>query len=171
MMRNAAESRKNQSPGSRLEPWMSAADVSMFPIDGARRADLSAIRRLLDAEHLSSEDVDESALEHFLVCRDEIGVAGVVGLEKYGDVALLRSLVVTEKYLGRGLGKRLVAAADVLAAETGVRRMYLLTTTAEAFFDYLGFRRISREAAPQAIQSTREFSCLCPATAAVMVKP
>jgi amino-acid N-acetyltransferase len=150
---------------------MSAADVSTFAIDGARRADLPAIRRVLDVEYLPSEDIEESALEHFLVCRDEMGVAGVVGLEISGDVALLRSLVVTQKYLGRGLGKRLVAAAEVLAAETGVRRIYLLTTTAEAFFEYLGFRRISREVAPQAIQSTREFSSLCPTTAVVMVKP
>lgn len=150
---------------------MSAADVSTFPIDAARRADLSAIHWLLDVEHLPSEDIDEGALEHFLLCRDEIGVAGVVGLEKYGDVALLRSLVVTQKYMGRGLGRRLVAAAETLAAESRVRRIYLLTTTAEAFFEYLGYRRISREEAPQAIQDTREFSSLCPTTAIVMVKP
>ncbi len=150
---------------------MRATDVSVYPIGGARRTDLAAIRCLLDVENLPSEDIEESALEHFLVCRDEIGVAGVVGLEKYGDVALMRSLVVTEKYLGRGFGRRLVGAVEILAVETGVRSIYLLTTTAEPFFRYLGFRRISREEAPAAIRSSREFSSLCPTTAVVMVKP
>lgn len=150
---------------------MSATEVSTYSIGGARRTDLFAIRWLLDVEYLPNEDIDESALENFLVCRDEIGVAGVVGLEKYGDVALMRSLVVTQKYLGRGLGRRLVDAVEILAAETGVRSIYLLTTGAEAFFEYLGFRRISREEAPAPIRSTREFSSLCPATAVVMVKP
>ena len=83
----------------------------------------------------------------------------------------MRSLVVTQKDLGRGLGRRLVDAVEILAAETGVRSIYLLTTSAEAFFEYLGFRRISREETPAAIRSTREFSSLCPATAVVMVKP
>ena len=148
-----------------------ASDVSTYPISGARRDDLPAIRGLLDIKRLPSIDIDAGALEHFLVCRDQIGIAGVVGLERYGEVALLRSLVVTEKYLGRGLGKRLVAAAERLAAEAGVRSIYLLTTTAEAFFEYLGYKRISRDEAPAAIRSTREFSSLCPTSAVVMVKP
>jgi N-acetylglutamate synthase-like GNAT family acetyltransferase len=36
----------------------------------------------------------EEMLDHFLVYRDAIGVAGAVGLECYGDAALLRSLVI-----------------------------------------------------------------------------
>jgi N-acetylglutamate synthase-like GNAT family acetyltransferase len=68
----------------------------------------------------------------------EIGVAGVVGLERYGEVALLRSLVVTSQHLGRGLGRRLVAAAEVLATELTFPSIYLLTTSAEPFFEYMG---------------------------------
>jgi len=152
---------------------MSAVDHAAPPsvIDGARRADLAAIRWLLDIEFLPSVDVTEEALEHFLVYRDEIGVAGVVGLERYGEVALLRSLVVANEHMGRGLGRRLVVAAEALAAKLNVRSIYLLTTTAESFFEYLGFRRIQREEAPLAIRNSREFSSLCPATAVVMVKP
>jgi amino-acid N-acetyltransferase len=141
-------------------------------IGGARRGDLEAIRWLLDVEFLPSADINETALEHFLVCRDEIGVvAGVVGLEIYGEVALLRSLVVTERHLGCGHGRRLVTAAQELANEMNVRAIYLLTTTAESFFEYLGYRRIQREEVPDAIRATREFASLCPASAIVMVKP
>ena len=43
-------------------------------------------------------------------------------------------------------------------------------TTAERFFEYLGYRRIGREETPKAIRNSREFSSLCPSTAIVMVK-
>ena len=132
---------------------------------------MEAIRWLLDVKFLPSTDIDEAALGQFLVCRDDIRSGRVVGLEIYGEVALLRSLVVTEKHLGAGHGRRLVAAAQDLATEMNVRAIYLLTTTAESFFEYLGFRRIQREEAPESIRSTREFSSLCPASAIVMVKP
>jgi amino-acid N-acetyltransferase len=149
-----------------------AVSVASVPvIDGARRADLPGIRWLLDMESLPSVDITEDALEHFLVYRDELGVAGVVGLERYGEVALLRSLVVTSEHMGRGLGKRLVAAAEELAAELNIHSIYLLTTTAEGFFEYMGFRSIKREYAPLAIRNTREFTSLCPVTAVLMVKP
>ena len=140
-------------------------------IDGARRADLAAIRWLLDRESLPSLDLTEDGLEHFLVYRDEKGVVGAVGLERYGEVALLRSLVVASEHMGRGLGKRLVAAAEELAAKLNVRSIYLLTTTEVVFFESRGFRRIRRDEAPLAIRSTGEFTSLCPASAVLMVKP
>jgi amino-acid N-acetyltransferase len=146
-------------------------EVSAPVIAVARRSDLAGIRWLLDMESLPSADITENALEHFLVYRDEKGVAGVVGLEKYGEVALLRSLVVSSEHMGRGLGKRLVAAAEDLASELHVRSIYLLTTTEVVFFEFRGFRCIRREEAPLPIRETREFSSLCPATAILMVKP
>lgn len=140
-------------------------------IAGARRSDLPSIRWLLDIEFLPSADITEESLEHFLVYRDQLGIAGVVGLQIFGEVALLRSLVVSSERMGRGIGKGLVNAAEALAAELRVRSTYLLTTTAADFFEYRGFRRIGREEAPHEIRSTREFSSLCPATAVLMVKP
>jgi N-acetylglutamate synthase-like GNAT family acetyltransferase len=137
----------------------------------ARQSDLIGIRWLLDVEELPSADITEDALEYFLVYRDKTGVAGVVGLQKYGDCALLRSLVVTSEHMGRGLGRHLIIAAEKLAAELEVRSIYLLTTTAQTFFEHMGFHGIGREEAPPAIQTTREFTSLCPATAALMVKP
>jgi amino-acid N-acetyltransferase len=137
----------------------------------ARQSDLIGIRWLLDVEELPSADITEDVLEHFLVYRDHNGVAGVIGLENYGEVALLRSLVVTSEHWGRGLGRHLVVAAEELAAKLNIRSVYLLTTTASTFFEYLGFRSITREEAPLGIQRTREFTSLCPTTAVLMVKP
>jgi amino-acid N-acetyltransferase len=49
--------------------------------------------------------------------------------------------------------------------------VYLLTTTAEAFFPHFGFERIERAAVPPRIQNSREFHGACPASATVMCLP
>jgi N-acetylglutamate synthase-like GNAT family acetyltransferase len=51
-----------------------------------------------------------------------------------------------------------------------VRALYLLTTTAETYFEHRGYRRIDRADAPPSIQSTREFASLCPSNSAFMIK-
>jgi N-acetylglutamate synthase-like GNAT family acetyltransferase len=56
--------------------------------------------------------------------RDAIRIAGVFGLERLGDVARLRSLVVADAHLRRGLGMRLVAAAEDLPARLGVQAIF-----------------------------------------------
>lgn len=63
---------------------------------------------------------------------------GVVGLEVYGKVALLRSLAVSATSRGNGYGKDLVARAERYAQSLGVTEIYLLTTTAATFFEQLG---------------------------------
>lgn len=126
------------------------------------------VRRLVGAADLPTDDLGEQDLAHFL----GIGAPchGVVGLELHGDAALLRSLVVAQDRRGTGDGKVLVAAAEQHARENGVRRIYLLTTTAAPFFARLGWSDADRASAPDAIRATREFSSLCPSTASFMVK-
>jgi amino-acid N-acetyltransferase len=68
------------------------------------------------------------------------------------------------------LGSALTNHAEQYAASKGVRSIYLLTTTAEAFFKRLGYERIERSHAPTSIQQTREFAHLCPASSAFMLK-
>jgi amino-acid N-acetyltransferase len=82
---------------------MNVADGSVRSpaVEAARAGDLIGIQWLLDLESLPSADLTETALGHFLVVRDEIGVIGVVGLEVYGQLALLRSLVVAKSHSGR----------------------------------------------------------------------
>jgi amino-acid N-acetyltransferase len=140
-------------------------------IGSARRSDLPGIRWLLEYEGLPASDLDESLLERFLVCRDGRDVVAAVGLEVFGQVALLRSLVVDPQLRGRGLGMHLTKAAEALARRSGVESIYLLTTTAEEFFRARGYRIVARSEAPAAIQSTTQFSALCPSTAVLMVKP
>jgi amino-acid N-acetyltransferase len=94
----------------------------------------------------------------------------LVGMEVYGDQALLRSLVVSERLRNIGIGRALVERAEVYAREQGAREIYLLTNSAERFFSVNGYVRTTREKAPPSIEATREFSELCPASSVFMVK-
>jgi len=60
--------------------------------------------------------------------------------------------------------------AEQYAAAHHVRALYLLTSTAESYFERRGYRRIDRAEAPPSIQATREFASLCPASCAFMFK-
>jgi amino-acid N-acetyltransferase len=125
---------------------------------------------LLQAQGLPVSDITYEHLEHFFFIGSDGSPSGLVGLEIYGSDALLRSLVVGESARGTGLGSALTNHAEQYAASKGVRSIYLLTTTAEAFFQRLGYQRIERSQAPSSIERTREFASLCPASSAFMVK-
>jgi amino-acid N-acetyltransferase len=140
-------------------------------IDRLPTQDLAAICLLLDSASLPHTDLTEASLQQFLVARRDNHIVGVVGLDCYEDVALLRSVVVAKEHSGFGIGKQLVAAAETFAAKIEIKSLYLLTTTADRFFAGLGFRRLQRDLAPQAIKRTSQFSSLCPATAVLMGKP
>jgi amino-acid N-acetyltransferase len=125
---------------------------------------------LLEAEGLPASDLTETHLEHFFFTGSDGAPSALVGLEIYGEAALLRSLVVSAAARTQGLGSALVLHAEEYAAARQVRALYLLTTTAEAYFEHRGYRRIDRSEAPPSIQSTREFASLCPSSSAFMIK-
>ena len=134
-------------------------------------ADLPAIRALLAAAGLPTADLAAAPPADFWGCREGTALIGVVGLEIHGTVALLRSLAVAPDWQGRGLGAALLAHAERTARQRGITTLYLLTTTAEAFFARHGYVRIPREAAPPVLQQTAEFAALCPASAVCLTKP
>jgi amino-acid N-acetyltransferase len=100
----------------------------------ATAADLGELLSLLDSVGLPREGAAEH-LSDFLVARDEKGhVVGCVGMERHGQVALLRSAAVAPESQGTGLGRRLTAALIELARAEGVGEVVLLTTSARATF-------------------------------------
>jgi amino-acid N-acetyltransferase len=130
----------------------------------------SSVVALLEAEGLPASDLTEAHLRHFFFTGTDGAPSALVGLEIYGRDALLRSLVVSAVARTQGLGSALILHAEQYAAAHGVHALYLLTTTAESFFEHRGYRRIDRAQAPPAISSTREFASLCPASSAFMIK-
>jgi amino-acid N-acetyltransferase len=125
---------------------------------------------LLVEAGLPAADITAEHLKHFFFFGPGTDPEGLVGLELYGEVALLRSLAVASGRRGSGLGSRLVEHAEHYARDRGVKSLYLLTTTAEAFFLRRGYARLPREKAPDAIQNTKEFGGICPLSSTFMVK-
>jgi len=132
---------------------------------------LAAARALLEAAQLPTADLTPDHCEHFFYQGPLAAPTGLVGLELFGDVALLRSLAVSPTAQGSGMGSALLEHAEDYARSARVKTLYLLTTTAEEFFDRRGYARTAREAAPTAIRTTREFAGICPASSAFMSKP
>lgn len=128
------------------------------------------VRALLEAANLPAADLTHAHLEHFFGCGDEGAPQGVVGVELHGENALLRSLTVAESARGRDCGRALVDRAERHSRDHGARRMFLLTTTAEKFFERIGYARVARDKVPEPIRATQEFAALCPVSAAVMAK-
>lgn len=136
----------------------------------ARTGDRDGVLSLLGRSGLPVEDLSGSPGPRFLVAERAGSLVGCVGVELRGDDALIRSLAVEETSRGTGAGTRLLDAAESLCRRHGVDSVYLLTLTAEPFFERRGYRRIAREAAPEAIARTTEFASVCPVSSAFMAK-
>lgn len=130
---------------------------------------VAAIQGLLKSCDLPYTDI-EKHIDNFVFIDDGNRLIGCVGLEVYGDFALLRSLAVDKEYQNQGWGKNLTKQILQYAQARHVKELYLLTTTAESFFQKLGFKTVNKNAAPEIIRSTGEFSSLCPSTAVLMYK-
>lgn len=130
----------------------------------------STVREMLLEADLPASDITPEKLGSFYACESGGEVEGLVGLELLGRTGLLRSLVVCEKCRSNGLGSALVAHAESVARKSGIESLYLLTTTAEHFFSRQGYHKLPRETAPPEIRHTSEFSGICPASSAFMVK-
>ncbi|MGH8629798.1 MAG: arsenic resistance N-acetyltransferase ArsN2 [Burkholderiales bacterium] len=134
-------------------------------------SDLEAVKHLLEAAGLPTADLDERLIARFLVAAREGRVLGAVACEPAGaNCGLLRSLVVAPDCQGRGLGEHLVAEIEAVARSQGAQTLYLLTETAQGFFDRMGYVVTDRQQAPAEIRATSEFARLCPAGAVCLRK-
>jgi len=127
------------------------------------------LRLALDAAQLPTDDLDQPGRVFFELSDDQ-GPIGFAGLEGDGADRLLRSLVVLPSRKRKGNGGLLVAHVEAWARREGVGRLHLLTTTVPEFFRARGYRDGDRATAPDAIAGTAQFSSLCPASAAYLVK-
>jgi len=135
-----------------------------------RRADLAQLESLLQDNHLPTEDCAELA-QHYCAsyAGDELIAAGAI--EPVAQCGLLRSVVVREDYRGRGLARRITTHLLNQARDEGRVAIYLLTETAQTYFEDLGFVPMARADVPQAVSRTRQFVSLCPDSASCMCLP
>lgn len=130
----------------------------------------AAAKALLAAAGLPTADLAAEHFAHFIAAGPAHAPEALIGLQPYGDAALLRSLVVSPAARSRGYGSALVAEIETYAQQLGVRELFLLTNSAEAFFSRRGYSSLERTGVPEAIRQTAEFSSLCPASAVCMHK-
>jgi len=126
--------------------------------------------QLLDSAGLPSSDLTDAMLEHFFFIGAPSKPIALVGLEVFEKVGLIRSLVVAPGARSNGAAWALLGHAERYSSSRGVRELYLLTTTADNYFERHGYSRIARDAVPDSIRSTKEFAAICPATSTIMVK-
>jgi N-acetylglutamate synthase-like GNAT family acetyltransferase len=132
----------------------------MTLVDQTVSCDAPDFRSALLGAALPTDDLADPGRTYFRFAIDGRPV-GFGGYEIYGSDMLLRSVVVLPERRGRGLGRLLVERVLAHAAEAGARRAYLLTTSAEGFFEKAGFKVIDRAEAPAAILATRQASAIC----------
>lgn len=129
----------------------------------------TAVNQLLREADLLTDDLPEG-LPNFILAFDDDKPIGVAGVEVYGKVGLLRSVAVAAGYRSQRVGGELVGQIQQRAMQQGIEDLYLITTTADAYFARKGFCRVDRGEAPAAIAATRQFSALCPSSAVIMKK-
>jgi amino-acid N-acetyltransferase len=136
-------------------------------VSTATDADVPGVLALLRRCALLESGVAE-AIYGFSVVRSAVTLVGCAGLEVYGEFGLLRSVAVRESARNAGLGKTLVDSVASNARSRGLSELFLLTTTAQAFFERRGFQVVSRARGPVEVAESWEFRAGCPQTAIAM---
>ena len=100
--------------------------------------------RLYDFNRAATGIRDGQGLGFFLRGEANDIVAGAAG-HTWGETCELRQVWVTESLRGRGIGRRLLAAAEAEARRRGCRQMVLATHSFQAprFYRRLGFHVVS----------------------------
>ena len=131
-------------------------------IRAATEGDSVAVRELLDMSGLPLAGLEHT---HLWVSEANQAVTGVVGCERYGTFALLRSLAVVPEYRGRGLGEALLHYILTQLKTDGVTDAYGLTTTVPDRLLRLGFEETTRAALPGDLARSEQLQGACPASA------
>jgi amino-acid N-acetyltransferase len=136
----------------------------------ATPADKNRIRRFLSECGLPTRYISRH-LKSFLLAKAAKKMVGVVGLEIYGRVGLLRSMCVDPAYRGQGIARMLTAMIMAHARMRKIVRLYLFTVSAEKFASKLGFHRLDRKRIPKSVRSTWQFKAFKPYPVICMMKP
>ncbi len=131
---------------------------------------ISAIETLLADSGLPTDDLNHQDLSLFRIEVSSDGLDAVGGLERCDNSALLRSVATKQSMRGSGLAGNIIRKLEQLAATEGFDNLYLLTESAQSYFESKGYITVERSDVPVSIRKSQQFSSLCPDTAVVMFK-
>jgi len=140
-----------------------------FIIRKATVTDFDAICQLLQSERLPIADLNP-LLDNFFIAVESDRIIAVIGMDKYDNDGLLRSAIVHKDYRNAGIAAALIEQLFDHAKQTGVFSLYLITNTAEKYFERKGFTKISRDALPAGVSQSKEFNGLCPSSSVTMFR-
>jgi len=143
---------------------MTTPKLSLRP---ANPADWPAVEALLRANRLPTDGARDH-LGTYLLATAGAEVIGCAGAEVRGRLALLRSVAVAPGLQGQGIGRVLVAEMLAQAQRRDIEALYLLTTTAAAYFARHGFETVATGQVPAQLKASAEFQGACPDSAVVM---
>ena len=129
------------------------ADLS-FEI--ARDLDMPEITDILVSNNLCVDDIPSQNILIKLVKTDNQIVA-VYAFEIFDHVGILRSVAVIDEYKGSGIGTHIMKQVETDVIELKLKKLILLTTTAEKFFEKFGFDIIPRDSVPEVVKQSFEF--------------
>lgn len=119
--------------------------------------DVPAMARLINGYASQGQMLPKSHYQLYQDIRDFVVISNGDELVGCGalhiiweDLAEIRSLVVSERWQGQGMGRLMVETLLAEARALGLPRVFALTYQ-EGFFARLGFRVVPRESLPQKI--------------------
>ncbi len=95
-----------------------------------------------------SSDEMATNIRSYIVARDSTNIIGFGALHFHAyDLGELRSLIVSDKYRGKGIGKSMVKAMLEEGKSLHVKSVFTLTYQ-QSFFESIGFNEIPKESLP-----------------------
>ena len=147
-------------------PTNRMSEILTLPV---KQNDLQSIINLLSYYKLITQDIDLNK-QNFIKVTQNDEFIGIGAIEFYRPYGLLRSVAINPNKRKQGFASQIITKLEQRAKLENINELYLLTETAETFFTKLGYETIARGSVPTIIKNTNQFSTLCPASAAVMVK-
>jgi amino-acid N-acetyltransferase len=134
-------------------------------IRGATIADVGGILNLIEPLEREgilvrrSRELLEMEVDRFLVLESDGMILGCVALYPFPEekAAEMACLAVQPEFRRRGLGDRLLEAAQALARKKRMKELFVLTTRAEHWFEERGFTETTPEALPRRKQVLYNF--------------
>jgi MOSC domain-containing protein YiiM/N-acetylglutamate synthase-like GNAT family acetyltransferase len=120
-----------------------------------------ALGSLLEEAGLPTLGFPEDTPSLTLATDPEGRVVAGAAVERWDGAGLLRSVVVTPDYRGRGLGTAVVRSVVRWSPRQGLRSLSLLTDTADAFFLRQGFMEVQRDELPTPLAQSMELREAC----------